>query len=203
MTDEFGPCGGHAYVEKEPPAFASIQELVDKVEACWKELAKPGNLLFARGIDETAERNCSSIVVNYSGADVGNLWHLNDGYLPTKSSGYGLLNWCSHPNDKTPWVEFAPKKRPFALGRVVIDSLDHSLGKFHIEVFSKGAWKTVYTCEDGSKSNRFECKFAPVSDAERFRIVVDRPAGPAGKSRMYPPTELPVARIGEVEAYEK
>ena len=201
MFDDFGPCEGRAYIEKEPPVFVSVAELSEKVEARWRELAKPGNLLFSRSKDDAAERKCSSIVVNYSGADESNLWHLNDGYLPTKSSGYGLLHWCSHPNDKKPWVEFAPKQRPFTLGRVVIDSLDHSLGKFHIEVFAKGAWKSVYTYEDGTKSNHFECKFAPVTDAEKFRIVVDKPTGPAGKSRMFAPTELPVARIGEVEAY--
>ena len=203
MTDDFGPCGGHAYLEKEPPAFVSLAELAAKVEARWQELAKPGNLLFSRGPGETAERNCSSLVVNYSGCDVSNLWHLNDGYLPTTSGGYALLLWTSHPNDRKPWVEFAPKKRPFTLGRIVIDTLDRSLGKFHIEVFAKGAWKTVYTCEDGTKSDRFECTFSPVPDAERFRIVVDEPAGKAGKSRMFPPTKLTVARIDEVEAYAK
>ena len=200
MSDDFGPCEGRAYVEKEPPAFVSVAELSEKVEARWRELAKPGNLLFSREKDETAERKCSSIVVNYSGADEANLWHLNDGYLPTASHGYDLLLWCSHPKDKTPWVEFAPKKRPFTLGRIVIDSLDNSLAKFHIDVFAKGEWKTVHTCEDGTKSNHFECTFTPVPDAERFRIVVDQPAGKALKRNN---SKLPVARIGEVEAYEK
>lgn len=203
MTDEFGPCAGRAYVEKAPPEFPSVAELSEKVEARWRELAKPGNLLFSRGPDDTARRKCSSIIVNYSGADESNLWHLNDGYLPERSRGYGLLLWTSHPNDRKPWVEFAPNKRPFTLGRVVIYSLDGSLGKFHIDVFAKGEWKTGYTCDDGTKADRFECRFAPIPDAERFRIVVDRPAGELGKSRMVRNTDLPVARIGEVEAYEK
>ena len=203
MQDEFGPCAGRAYVEKEPPALAGVPEISEKVEAEWKRLAKPGNLLFSRAKEDAAERKCSSIIVNYSGADPSNLWHLNDGYVPTKSSGYGLLLWTNHPDDQTPWVEFAPHKRPFTLGRVVIDSLDRSLAKFHIEVMADGAWKTVYTCEDGTKGDHFECKFPPVANAERFRIVVDKCAGKLGASRMVPSPKHPVARIGEVEAYEK
>ena len=97
-------------------------------------------------------------------------------------------------------MEFAPKKRPFTLARVVIDALDNSLAKFHIEVFARGAWKTVYTCEDGVKGNHFDCRFTPVTDAERFRLVIDQPSGKA-PARLN--TKLPVARIGEIEAYEK
>jgi uncharacterized protein YndB with AHSA1/START domain len=100
-------------------------------------------------------------------------------------------------------VEFAPKKRPFALGRVVIDTLDHSLAKFHIEVFAGGAWKTVYTCADGTKADHFECAFTPVANAERFRIVVDEPAGKVSRPRYMPQVKGTVARIGEVEAYAK
>ena len=200
MTDDFGPCAGRAYIEKEPPTFASVAQLSEKVEARWKELAKPGNFLFSRDRYAPVERNCSSIIVNTSAADESNLWHLNEGYLPTHTQGYGLLLWTSHPDDKKPWLEFAPKQRPFILGRVVIDALDNSLGKFHIEVFAQGAWKTVYTCEDGTKSNHFDCKFTPVPDAERFRLIIDQPLGKA-PNRLN--TKLPVARIGEIEAYEK
>ena len=73
MTDEFAPCEGRSYVEKEPPAFASVAELSAKVEARWKELAKPGNLLFSRDRYAPVERKCSSIIVNTSDADEVNL----------------------------------------------------------------------------------------------------------------------------------
>ena len=111
--------------------------------------------------------------------------------------------WTSHPEDRKPWLEIAPKKRPFALGRVVIETLDHSLAKFHIDVFAAGAWKTVYTCADGTKSNRFECAFTPVPNAERIRIVVDEPAGKIKMPAYLPQVKQTVARIGEVEAYAK
>ncbi len=204
MSDDFGPCAGRAYVEKAPPAFQGHAELTAKVEARWRELAKPGNLLFQRGMNETVELNASTAIVNHGsgGVDV-QVWHVCDGTVPTSSSGYGLLMWTSHPEDRKPWLEIAPKKRPFALGRIVIDTLDHSLAKFHIEVFAAGAWKTVYTCEDGMKSNRFECAFAPVPNAERFRIVVDEPAGKIKMPAYLPQIKQTVARIGEVEAYAK
>ena len=126
------------------------------------------------------------------------------GAVPATSGGYGLLQWTSHPDDRKPWVEFTPKRRPFALGRVVIDALDRSLGRFHIEVFADGAWKTVFTCADGTKDNHFECAFPPVPNAERFRIVVDEPVGKLGRMRNFPRLEnIKVARIGEVEAYAK
>ena len=199
MTDEFGPCAGRAYVEKEPPAFITVAELTEKVEARWRELAKPGNILFSREKGDNVERKASSMVVaGGAKTDVLNLWHLNDGTVSPNTGGYGLLLWTNHPNDKTPWIEFAPKQRPFALGRVVICGHDNSLAKFHIEVFAKGAWKTVYTCEDGAKSNHFDCKFTPVPDAERFRVVVDQPSGKAPK---WLNTKLPIVRISEIEAY--
>ena len=198
MTDEFGPCAGRAYVEKEPPAFITVAELAEKVEARWRELAKPGNLLFSREKGDNVERKASSMIAISAPVDEANLWHLNDGTVAPDTRGRCLLLWANHPNDKTPWIEFAPKQRPFALGRVVICGHDNSLAKFHIEVFARGAWKTVYTCEDGAKSNHFDCKFTPVPDAERFRIVIDQPSGKAPKQLN---TKLPLARISEIEAY--
>ena len=205
MRDEFLPCAGRAYVEKAPPSFPGLPEVAAKVEELYRERAKPGNLLWQRGRDETVVIDASTAIVNYSngGKDTA-LWHLCDGAVPATSGGYGLLQWTSHPDDRKPWVEFTPKRRPFALGRVVIDALDRSLGRFHIEVFADGAWKTVFTCADGTKDNHFECAFPPVSNAERFRIVVDEPVGKLGRMRNFPRLEnIKVARIGEVEAYAK
>ncbi len=205
MRDTFGPCMGHAYVEKAPPGYPGLPEIKAKVEELYRGLAKPGNLLWQRGKGEAVEKiDASTAIFDDSNSGKDNLWHLCDGMLPEQSFRNGIVLWTSHPDDRRPWLELTPKKRPFTLGRVVVDAFDHSLGKFHLEVFADGAWQTVYTCADGTKENHFECVFPPVARAERLRIVVDEPVGLLGRFRPLPnAAKAKVARIGEIEAYAK
>ena len=190
FSDHFNECQGHAYTSGTAPALESVPDAKKRIENAWAERAKPGNFLFQRYKDDTVKITASDTFVNYgmAGAETA-LWHLCDGYVPETAKGYGLLFWSSVIDKLPAWIEFAPQKVPFTLGRVEIDTLDKSLKEFKLEVWDGTSWKQVYKNQDASSSNHVVCRFPPETTV-RFRINIVSANGQR-------------ARIGEVAAYAR
>jgi hypothetical protein len=190
FSDQFNECQGHAYTTGTPPALESVDAVNQRIDEAWAKRARPGNFLFQRYKDDAVIITASDTFVNYSMAGAETvLWHLCDGYVPESSKGYGLLFWSSVINKLPAWIEFAPKKAPFELGCVEIDTLDHSLKEFTIEVRSGDTWKQVYENRDASATNHHVCRFPP-ENTSRFRINILSSNGDR-------------ARIGEVAAFAR
>lgn len=201
FSDRFNECQGHAYTTGPAPAIENVSEVKKRIEDAWAKRAKPGNLLFQRYKDDTVKATASCTFVNYgmSGAETA-LWHLCDGYIPETSAGYGLLLWSSVAGKLPAWIEFAPLKTPFTLGRVVVYPTEKSIKNMNVEIFSNGNWKKVYEIADASNLDRIDCVFPP-EQAEKFRLNI-LSANEKQDLRRHGDKQLRV-RIGEVEAYAK
>lgn len=199
FADFFKECQGHAYTTGKLPELPTEAEVNAQIEAAWRKLAKPGNLLFQRYKDDTVHITASSAFVNFSnGGAESALWHLCDGDTRPEK-GYFLQFWSSIPGKLPAWILFEPKKTPLTVGRIVLYPYEQSVKGINVEIFANGQWKKVYENADASGLDRIEAVFPP-EKITKFRINVLSAAPPKRKLR---DKEVVRARIVEVEAYGK
>ena len=190
LKDKFRPFEVHVYTtDQRDFKLKTVDEIKAIIEAEYKKLAKPGNILWQRMEEEKLEIIPSSNAHRRPRDPIANqLWHVTDGVIQAKSERGGCPWQDNTPKECPDWIELKLKKSA-TVGRIVIYPEKQSLRDFEVQVKSGSAdWKTVGKAEN-SKQDMYEFKFAPET-VDSIRVYVTKNNG---KHTI----------IAEIEAYAK
>ena len=190
IKDKFKPFEVHVYTtDQRDFKLKSVDEIKAIIEKAYKDLAKPGNILWQRMEEEKLEIIPSSNAKRRPRDPIANqLWHVTDGVIKAKSDRGGCPWIDNTPKECPDWIELKLKKAA-TVGRVVVYPEKQSLRDFEVQIKKGSAdWKTVGKAEN-SKQDMYEFKFAPETvDAIRIYVTKNN-----GKNTI----------IAEIEAYAR